>query len=123
MSDDPRTAQHPLRGIFPASVQSGWENPIYQTGQIGKFPVWTLHELLDGKNLIAGPRTAQQLRSAYDLDVVSSQVIDEGVVVVIDMDKIGKALEPPMVPRQPARYVMPDYPLNRPEDAFRVSGT
>lgn len=75
----------------PLSVY-GRENPYYRAGVIGDFPVMTPRDWQGERELFAAPATAARLRSAFDLDVQTTEAVDEGTVYVFDMAAIERTL-------------------------------
>lgn len=80
-----------------------------------------LRELQGKRRLVAAPETAERLRSAYDLDVLTSATLTEGQLYVIDDEAIGKSLAGPHVVH-PVDAPMPWFPPLKASGMINISG-
>lgn len=106
-------------GLRPAPAYA--REDFYRVGQIGDFLAVSPRELQGERELYAAPDTADRLRSAYDLDVQTTEAVDEGVVYVFDMKALQEAFAGPYPMRGLDRAIW-EPPVINPTDIVKIAG-
>lgn len=106
----------------PFSQHLSFEERVHLAGMIGDYAAQTPREVQGTRTIVAAPETAEKLRSAYDLDVMTGANLREGQVYVIDNDAIAKAFEGPFIVEPIEAKVSWEPPPLKASDAIIISG-